>query len=554
MCDCPHSIFLLNQAVFAIAATPSSQRIVLIIQGSRMSANHDRFPSCRNRARRSLPGYLLFLLFSGAGHAADIEAVALSGVVIDGSMSYVPEQLAAAYRQQLGRGSSPDVIESIVEGLYEIYASDGHLEPEIVVDGTLQNGRIVRLRITEARIDGIQVDGDVGPYRPNVEQWVASFGQANSPSRDEIRIGLRRMRRLPGLSVSADLLDQGVGARRILRLAFRYEPTLGVLQMNNRVPEKFGASIVFGRFRANGWLGFGETLDVLAASSMEYDPYRGAGLMVGKTINDSGTHISLLGFASRGRVDTDVPSSPETYQREKYRLRMKQPIVRGDNAIMSVSAGLHARNLLVEQQGEITRNEHLRSLSLGAHYAARTAEQTLYRGEVEFRMGLSGLGSRLGTSPEANDSRRADFRLMEFGIERETRFGDAWKLELNLRGQFSANELPGSERFTIGGEDIGGAFDPAELSGDSGLGGKIELGRTTPMPFLSHAFLYGFYDIGAAWRNSSSDRQSAASAGSGIAFETERLRTYIELAHPLTHPSATFERDPKVFAEVAYRF
>jgi hemolysin activation/secretion protein len=435
-----------------------------------------------------------------------------------------------------------------------MYANDGHSEPEIVVDGTLQNGRIVRLRILEARIDGYQIDGDVGPYRPQVEQWVASLGHANSPSREEIRTGLRRMRRLPGLSVSADLLDQGIGARRILRLAFRYEPTLGVLQITNRVPEKFGGSIAFGRFRANGWLGFGETLDVLAASSMEYDPYRGAGLMVGKTINDSGTHISLLGFASRGRFDTDVPSAPDTYQREKYRLRMKHPIVRGDDAIMSVSAGLHARNLSIEQQGEITRNEHLRSLSLGAHYAARPAEETIYRADVEFRMGLSGLGSRLGTSPESGDSRRADFRLMEFGIERETRFGDAWELELNLRGQFSASELPGSERFTIGGKDIGQAFDPGELSGDSGLGGKVELGRTTSMPLLSPAFLYGFYDIGALWRNASSDRQSAASTGSGIAFESERLRAYFELAYPLTHPSATFERDPKLFAEVAYRF
>lgn len=521
-----------------------------------MSENRDHLPCRCDRARRSLPGFLFLLTvsLSGAGYAADTDAVALGGVVIDGSMSYVPEQLSPAYRQQLGRGLSPEVVESIVESLYEIYASDGHLKPEIVVDETFENGRIVRLRIMEARIDEIQVVGDVGPYRPQVEQWVTSLGHADSPSREEIRTGLHRMRRLPGLSVSADLQDRGVGARRMLRLAFRYEPTLGLVQITNRVPKKFGSSIIFGRLRANGWLGFGETLDVFAASSIEYDPYRAAGLTVGKTINDSGTHISLLGFASRGRLDTDVPSAPETYQRERYQLRIEQPIARVDNAIMSVSAGLHARNLLVEQQGEIARNEHLRSISLGAHYAARPAEQTLYRSGVEFRLGLSGLGSRLGASPESTDSPRADFRLMEFSVERETRFADAWELDLNLFGQFSANVLPGSERFTIGGKHLGRAFDPAELSGDSGLGGKIELGRTTSMPFLSQAFLYGFYDIGAVWRNSPSDRQSAASTGSGIAFETERLRTYIELTYPLTQPSATFERGPKVFAEVAYRF
>jgi hemolysin activation/secretion protein len=520
-----------------------------------MSENRDHL-SCRvDRAIRSLPGLLLFLAVSvsSAGHTANVEAIALGGVVVDGNVSYAPEQLAPAYRQHLGRRSSPEVVESIVERLYEMYASDGHLKPTIVVDETFENGRIVRLRITESRIDAIQVDGDVGPYRPQVEEWVASLRRADSTSREQIRAGLRRMRRLPGLSVSADLHDRGVSAGRVLRLAFAYEPTVGLLKITNRVPETFGTNIVFGRFRANGRLGLGETLDVLAAASMDYDRYRGAGVMVGKTINDNGTHVSLLGFHSRGRLDTEMQPSLEAYQRQKYRLRMEQPIVREDNARISVSASLYARNLLVEQQDKITRNEHLRSISLGAHYAARAADQTINRGEVEFRMGLSGLGSRLGTS-SLDDPRRADFRLMEFGMERETRLGDAWELELNVRGQFSGNVLPGSERFTIGGRDIGRAFDPAELTGDSGLGGKIELGRTTPVPFFSDAFLYGFYDIGAVWRNSFSDRQSAASTGSGIAFETERLRTYIELVHPLTHPSASFERDPKLFAEVAYRF
>lgn len=521
-----------------------------------MSEPRDNLTLCRDRPRHSLSGFLLCLAvsFSGASHAAVTESVALGGVVINGSTSYLPKELAPAYRQQLGRGLSTEVVESIVESLYEMYASDGHLKPEIAVDGMLQNGRIVRLRIMEARIDGIEVDGDLGPYRSQVEQWVTSLGQADPLSREEIRTGLRRMRALPGLSISADLQNRGVGAGRILRLAFRYESTLGLVRVTNRVPEKFGGSIFFGRFRANGWLGFGETLDVLAASSMEYDLYRGAGLMAGKTFIDSGTHISLLGFASRGRIDTDVTTAPETYQREKYSLRIEQPLARVDNATMSVSAGLHARNLLVEQEGVIPRDEHLRSISLGAHFTGRPAEQTLYRADVEFRMGLSGLGSRLGTSPESNDSRRADFRLMEFGIERKNRFGDAWELELNLLGQFSASGLPGSERFTIGGKYIGQAFDPAELSGDSGLAGKVQLGRITSMPFESAAFLYGFYDIGAVWRNSSADRQSAASTGSGIAFESERLSTYIELAYPLKHPSVTFDRDPKLFAEVAYRF
>jgi hemolysin activation/secretion protein len=116
--------------------------------------------------------------------------------------------------------------------------------------------------------------------------------------------------------------------------------------------------------------------------------------------------------------------------------------------------------------------------------------------------------------------------------------------------------LPDSERFKIGGDRLGRGFEVAEIAGDSGLGGKLELRRDllNTDTFMGRLSAYGFYDIGAAWKQDQPGRESAATAGTGLAIQGATLTGYLEIAAPLTGPDIEGKLDPSVFAELSYRF
>lgn len=96
----------------------------------------------------------------------------------------------------------------------------------------------------------------------------------------------------------------------------------------------------------------------------------------------------------------------------------------------------------------------------------------------------------------------------------------------------------------------------AEIAGDQGIGAKIEGRRSLPgaPAALRNASLYGFYDVGAAWKQDAPGRESAATAGFGFATQGQQVSGTIEVAQPLTHPDVEDRKDLTVFAEIALAF
>jgi hemolysin activation/secretion protein len=93
----------------------------------------------------------------------------------------------------------------------------------------------------------------------------------------------------------------------------------------------------------------------------------------------------------------------------------------------------------------------------------------------------------------------------------------------------------------------------AEIAGDQGLGAKLE-GRSRLLnapASLGRASIYGFYDVGAAWKQDARGRESAATAGFGFATQGDRFSGTLELAQPLTHADVEGRKDLTLFAEFA---
>ncbi len=117
--------------------------------------------------------------------------------------------------------------------------------------------------------------------------------------------------------------------------------------------------------------------------------------------------------------------------------------------------------------------------------------------------------------------------------------------------------LPDSERFKIGGDRLGRGFEVAEIAGDRGLGGKIELRRDllNTEGMFGRLSTYGFYDIGAAWKQDhAGPRVGGHRRNRFRPAGLDAHRAICEVAAPLTGPDIEGKNDASVFAELSYRF
>jgi hemolysin activation/secretion protein len=222
---------------------------------------------------------------------------------------------------------------------------------------------------------------------------------------------------------------------------------------------------------------------------------------------------------------------------------------------LSGSLGFEAEDLRIDRAGEIIRDDRLRIVEALLRASWR-AGATQWSANLQLRHGLDAFGAGLDAHDLADDPRRADFivTLMQASVYR--RFADRWSMRLDLFSQVSGYVLPDSERFKIGGDRLGRGFEVAEIAGDSGIGGKLELRRDliNTESFIGRLSAYGFYDLGAAWKQDLPGRESAATVGTGFAIQGAALTGYLEVAAPLTGTDIEGKRRASVFAELSYRF
>ena len=96
-----------------------------------------------------------------------------------------------------------------------------------------------------------------------------------------------------------------------------------------------------------------------------------------------------------------------------------------------------------------------------------------------------------------------------------------------------------SQQFYLGGATFGRGYGSAEISGDNGMAGSLELRYDQKLTFryLTGYQLYGFVDAGTAWNDgySYTDGFALTSAGAGVRFFLgDDLRADVAVAAPLS--------------------
>ncbi|HEU4781573.1 MAG TPA: ShlB/FhaC/HecB family hemolysin secretion/activation protein [Steroidobacteraceae bacterium] len=482
-------------------------------------------------------------------------AATLTTVIVNGSTLYSPPQLFAAYRDQLGRPLSREAARAILGGLADLYVRDGYVKPELALDDALAARGVLRVQVFEAQVTSVIYEGD-GRFSDALDTIGAQLENARPLRKDDVAQALRAMRQFAGLAVTATTRRDPV-IRNAFELLVKtdYSPVEGVVRMNNRGTNQAGPMFLLGQLFANGLLGGREKLGLIFAAAADHEEYLGGGLYADTALGSGGTRVNALLFRSHSAPNEAPVNYDDEYTRERATFRITKPVQLPSDLALNASFGFEADDLTIDRSGAEIRDDRLRIVE-GALRASWRAGTTQLMANLQLRQGLDALGSGLQSTFLLDDPRRADFIVTLMQATAYRRFADRWSVRVDAFAQNSGYVLPDSERFKIGGDRLGRGFEVAEIAGDSGLGGKLELRRDiiNTDTLVGRLSAYGFYDIGAAWKQDLPGRESAATAGSGLAIQGAALTGYLEVAMPLTGTDIEGKRRASVFAEISYRF
>jgi hemolysin activation/secretion protein len=185
--------------------------------------------------------------------------------------------------------------------------------------------------------------------------------------------------------------------------------------------------------------------------------------------------------------------------------------------------------------------DHIRTVSLMSDYRLQDSFGGTNYLTVNYRQGLNILGASHSDDVYiSHDGASPNFSVLNFWFTRYQTLSDAWSVKLAAAGQTASGPLYTSQQFYLGGLAFGRGYGSAEISGDNGIAGTVELrfDQKTSYQYLRGYQFYGFVDTGLAWNDGyrPSDGLSLTSAGVGVRFFlTEGLQADIGVAAPLSY-------------------
>src|SRR5690606_18154894 len=373
---------------------------------------HGRRRSTRHSNRRLLTILALCIILTTLEitPAAAQGAPRLTSAVFRGVTVYEPAELFPLYRDHLGQPIERERVSAIVTALADRYQADGYPRPRVTIDDGLVRLGVVRINVFEAQISGVEVRGDAGPHRERIERMTASLVDGRPLRVDALQDSLATIRRLSGLRVSAATMrDAEVPNAYRLQLDADFSAVTGSVRISNRGTDDVGPHIATGQVLVNGLVGGRASVGVAFAGAVDYDEYRGLGIVGSSAVGEQGGALSLNLFRSRASPRETPGRIAERVVRERLVVGFTRPVL--GHAATTLALTLEATDLVIHGLGLELRDEELRMLKAGLAHGVR-GPRIEQLASAEIGKGLDAWGSGLVGLGLAADPRRVDFTML----------------------------------------------------------------------------------------------------------------------------------------------
>ncbi|MET3972111.1 MULTISPECIES: ShlB/FhaC/HecB family hemolysin secretion/activation protein [Bradyrhizobium] len=474
----------------------------------------------------------------------------LRGIDVSGAQAIPRDRIAAAYQPYLGKKVSQADLAAIAGAISDLYRADSfHLSRAIVPPQDIADGR-VRIQVIEGAIVQAELKGD-GAEQFGVRPMLGPV-LAEQPSRlATLERQLFLINSGPGIRITDTALEEIGGATGRFRLIVHLKTwhVFSSFGVDNLGSSSVGPWQTYATGAFNSYLTPGDTLAV-NLSTIANDPRQlgFARLSYDAPVGVDGVRLgaSVLYSAVRPgdarRLDSDITTT------EAFELRASTvPFMSQSSALTLTLAGTFSNVSEHDLYGP-WYNDHIRTASLTADYRLQDRFGGTNFATLTYRQGLDIFGaSHFDDDLLSRDGAASNFSVLNLWFTRYQTLNDAWSLKLSAASQTASRPLFISQQFYLGGAAFGRGYGAAEISGDNGLAGSLELRFDQKLNFRywTGYQLYAFGDAGAVWNDGYrlSDGLSLTSAGAGVRFFLpDDLQADLGVAVPLSYRAPDNER------------
>lgn len=505
----------------------------------------------------------------------------LNDVILIGNEHFTTEQLKLLYKNKVGKQITVADLFAIVQDITNFYRNSGYILSRAILPPQRVTGGAVRIQIVEGAIGHVTVAGDPKGARCLVKAIGEQIRKSPPLEISRMEKYLLLENEIPGTQVKAVLepSKSKTGAADI-SLVTQNKPVTGYASYDNYGTRYIGPQQMTGNVALNSMITSGDSTQLTMTKTPKGAQLTFIDLNYNMAINDQG--MRLVGGTTSVHTRPEFVLQPLKIdgQNNNYYLNLQIPWIRTRSESLTWRVNLNYLDSDVNStpfgiEDVHLYTDHLRSLGLGGTYnfADRYYGSNLLSADI--RQGLPIFGYTSNFNPEtAETSRpggRGTYTKITATAARMQAIKGRWSAYILGTGQYAFNPLLASEQFTFGGSQLGRGYDVAEVIGDKGLAGSVELRYDVAVErfMLQTLQFYTFYDIGADWNylyvGNTPIKSSGASTGLGVRFFASKyVSGNFMWAQTLTKSVAALEqptvdnmsqgRNPRVFFSIVASF
>ena len=449
----------------------------------------------------------------------------LHHVTIVGARAIPPDPLAAAYQPYIGKRVSQADLAAIAAAVSETYRAAGfHLSRAIVPPQDIEGGQ-VRVEMIEGGIAEVVLKGEGAEefgVRPMLDPVLAE-----QPARlATLERQLLLINGRPGVRIEDTNLEEigpASGQFRLIVILKTWH-LYASLGLDNLGSSAVGPWQSYAAAAFNSYMIPGDTLAV-NLSTTPGDPRQ---LAFGRISYDvpvgtDGLRVGASGLYSEVWPGDYRHAFSDNTRTEAFELRGSFLPLQSQRATLTLTASTVFSNASESDVFGPIYNDRIRTVNLTSDYRLQDDFGGTNYFTMTWRQGLDIMGaSQRGDDFLSRRGASGKFSALNYWFTRYQTITDAWSLKIAGAGQTASGPLFLSQQFYLGGLAFGRGYGAAEISGDNGMAGSLELrfDQKASLGYLSGYQLYGFVDSGVAWNDGFryTDGIALTSAGAGVRF------------------------------------
>ena len=476
----------------------------------------------------------------------------LNDIILLNTKKIPQRDLRKLYAHELHKVITLQDLLNIVESITNYYRSHGYISSQAVLIPQRTKNGVVTIKIIEGAIANVNITGCPGKAEPLIRAYACKIRQQQPLNIAQMEKYLLLANEIPSTQVQGVITPtkNEPGASDITMVT-NHRLMNGYLSYDDYGTRYIGPQQVTGNLGFNSLLLPGDSAQFTLAKTARGRELTFGDAHYGLALNAEGDRFLVGGTVTKTHPEFILTASDIDGLNKNYYTAFTLPAIRENNQNLTYYLGLNYNWTRVTSFDTKLYRDSLTSLGLGLLYNLSdkwNGSNSIY-GDI--RQGLPLLGYTTNSSrASAQTSRpggKAIYTKLEFNVNRLQLLKHHFSLFGLLKGQYSFEPLLTAEQYAYGGSLLGRGYDVAELLGDKGLGGSIELRYDWGLSvrFLSAVQFYGFYEVGKVWNDFTTSTLpvntslplsiSAASTGGGIRFFfTKNLSGNLWLAKPLT--------------------